>query len=1263
MTESVLTDFSNESSVPELNDEILLSETSFQQSLQLQVDSGTEDDSEILYHIDNKYKTYNSAKRFFNSYASKTRVKSKKPCTDEMSSKEYFTLQFYNDSDTKVDAEKVPVFKGKSLKEAVEILLSKRDLSFNTHSVFLEASKTPLPLAFDSFPLGGNVLHVKANQEMQIDERIIMLMKGSEDKMLSGHRQKKTEINESSIHNGKFTPVNGKLNRKTGLFNSLKDMSRNISDMLAQHTIDNFDNGDNNDSEFDNEVFLEDSWTDVITEVSELSPECRIQQEAIWELLMTEKNYIRKIRVIIKVFQKYLVNLQESGILTEVDPNKLFSNILEVYEANMVFWTKHLNLVVKDVRRTKQTINPLQLLDSFSNFDEIFNPYIHYCMEEANCVKYLKSLKRQNEFFVEYLSWCEENHQCMRLKLADLLVKPMQRITKYNLLLKVILHNTHDQEDCLALENMITQVEQFVRKINTTLRLRQEEQKLDAVLEKLELYLPIESASDEIEKHVAEYCNFDLRARIPGLAAHEKRFLLYDGPMKIVEKNGRIDVQAFLFTDVLIMTKPKRGGEKYRIVRQPYCLSKVVLHVLAGSLLFVYLNEYGVMSTAFTLLLNPNEQSKWIEAIDKAKTLYEKARKGNGSTLDFFDDDVTLPSLSAHSHSPSSSPLLFQRNNSDTACNLLENYKDELSSYRYNCKSSEGIIGQEHSVKRSLSDPKPRALQSVYGETTGKKTKNRPASFVSTNDKASWVLTDRELSGSLLGSVLSRRSSGLGDSFRSVNSDTCLGSHFTDLQNFRNFSDISNSEKIKKFGVSDHLTNITVTNQSHSLNNVSELTNKDIDLNSSIGCNQNHYSLQFPKFIINGDNKEELDHGTCVDSSKVLTTDDSIHINSSTENIVKKQLKTKYLNICVKCNKKTADSSTQYDECDFKTTQKNFCDISLQTDYTYQNVATQCGDFIHLNSYIEDSNLGIETANSSIKDITYRGNSTPLLDMLANSLRDHPSSYVKNDSLWEKKGKLKHAYSEANIFHAKDQYDNVIHFRSRSDEQHVPLKRKNSSQNDGPGMRALLVLSESLESSLQRSSNSQIFFEKEPERSITKGFVTKSNNAQVSPLQNSNKNSAQISPSNNKTLQSSTLYVIPKVDYLDKADNPTNKNVVLRNKPVVNYDNNVRNTWNEVDSLAALERIEFLDAIEHRRSSFDHRPTLDHSISQSQADIFDHSKKKSFKKEFFKRFSLSQNFSHKSDLSHKQDSNKKKFKEKFFKKKEKKQEKEENNFR
>lgn len=43
----------------------------------------------------------------------------------------------------------------------------------------------------------------------------------------------------------------------------------------------------------------------------------------------------------------------------------------------------------------------------------------------------------------------------MRLKLADLLVKPMQRVTKYGLLLKNALSKTDSEEDRSALENMV----------------------------------------------------------------------------------------------------------------------------------------------------------------------------------------------------------------------------------------------------------------------------------------------------------------------------------------------------------------------------------------------------------------------------------------------------------------------------------------------------------------------------------------------------------------------------------------------------------------------------------------------------------------------------------------------------------------------------------------------------------------------------------------------------------------------------------------
>ena len=43
----------------------------------------------------------------------------------------------------------------------------------------------------------------------------------------------------------------------------------------------------------------------------------------------------------------------------------------------------------------------------------------------------------------------------MRLKLADLLVKPMQRVAKYGLLLKNALSKTVSEEDRSALENMV----------------------------------------------------------------------------------------------------------------------------------------------------------------------------------------------------------------------------------------------------------------------------------------------------------------------------------------------------------------------------------------------------------------------------------------------------------------------------------------------------------------------------------------------------------------------------------------------------------------------------------------------------------------------------------------------------------------------------------------------------------------------------------------------------------------------------------------
>jgi pleckstrin domain-containing family G protein 5 len=41
--------------------------------------------------------------------------------------------------------------------------------------------------------------------------------------------------------------------------------------------------------------------------------------------------------------------------------------------------------------------------------------------------------------------WCETQRDCNRLRLLDILVRPLQRLTKYSLLLKAILKKTDDE--------------------------------------------------------------------------------------------------------------------------------------------------------------------------------------------------------------------------------------------------------------------------------------------------------------------------------------------------------------------------------------------------------------------------------------------------------------------------------------------------------------------------------------------------------------------------------------------------------------------------------------------------------------------------------------------------------------------------------------------------------------------------------------------------------------------------------------------------
>lgn len=67
----------------------------------------------------------------------------------------------------------------------------------------------------------------------------------------------------------------------------------------------------------------------------------------------------------LQLFLCGLLNLQESSLLTEVEPNKLFSNIKEIVRLHTALWNQVMVPVLEQARRARALLDPTQLYDGF----------------------------------------------------------------------------------------------------------------------------------------------------------------------------------------------------------------------------------------------------------------------------------------------------------------------------------------------------------------------------------------------------------------------------------------------------------------------------------------------------------------------------------------------------------------------------------------------------------------------------------------------------------------------------------------------------------------------------------------------------------------------------------------------------------------------------------------------------------------------------------------------------------------------------------
>uniref|UniRef100_A0A8C7PJS1 Pleckstrin homology domain containing, family G (with RhoGef domain) member 5b n=1 Tax=Oncorhynchus mykiss TaxID=8022 RepID=A0A8C7PJS1_ONCMY len=395
------------------------------------------------------------------------------------------------------------------------------------------------------------------------------------------------------------------------------------------------------EEEEETSLTLEDSWTQLLDNHETLTRRQFHQQEAIWELLHTEATYIKKLRVITDLFLCGLLNLQESGLLTEVEPARLFSNIQDIVRLHTALWNQVMLPALEMARQARTLLNPTDLHHGFRTIGSRFKPYIRYCMEEEASMEYMRSLLRDNELFRIYVTWAETHKQCNRLKLADMLAKPHQRLTKYPLLLKAVLKKTDDSSSRDAVGGMVAWVEGFINSVDSQMRQREEQQKLAAISGRIDSYEAVEGSSEELEKILREFNRFDLMAPMRGTSPEETRQLHLEAALRMKEgKDSRMEVYCFLFTDLLLITKPVKRLEKVKVIRQPLLIHNVVCKELKdpGSFILIYLNEFKSAVAAYTFQANSATQGRsWVDAICNVQNQLQRMR-----TEEVLRQQVTL---------------------------------------------------------------------------------------------------------------------------------------------------------------------------------------------------------------------------------------------------------------------------------------------------------------------------------------------------------------------------------------------------------------------------------------------------------------------------------------------------------------------------------------------------------------------------------------------------------------------------------------------
>ncbi|XP_064627366.1 intersectin-1-like isoform X4 [Lineus longissimus] len=345
------------------------------------------------------------------------------------------------------------------------------------------------------------------------------------------------------------------------------------------------------------------------------SPMEKKRQNHIQELINTEESYVEDMSFVLEVFYEPLA---ESKTLTDDELQMVFVNWKELIVCNMK--------LLKGLRVRKKMIGEGQAItvigDILCESLPHLTPYIRFCSCQLKAAALLQHRNDSNPNFKEVCKRCVTDPRTKGMPLSSFLLKPMQRICKYPLMISKILEYTPDSHpDHQNLVDALTKAEELCSQVNEGVREKDNSDKLEWI----QLHVLCEGLPEKL--------SFNAVTNTLG-----PRKFVYSGTL-YKNKSGK-QLVAFLFNDFLLLCVPIGNTTstfsfdskvKYRMYKNPIFLNEVTVrfpsetetsdgtHFLLSHIDRVYSLKAPSTSERDTWVKKIDEQSKNYLSVERKK--------------------------------------------------------------------------------------------------------------------------------------------------------------------------------------------------------------------------------------------------------------------------------------------------------------------------------------------------------------------------------------------------------------------------------------------------------------------------------------------------------------------------------------------------------------------------------------------------------------------------------------------------------------------